>query len=109
MANKVWGCFRAAYHDLLGTWSRVATGQFGIAAETTVGKYWKIAKLQKHAQILYAVAYVFAMSAASPAPIMESTRGGGRRPSPLVEAAAGRLHYGCWGGGKHSKNISKCI
>ena len=71
---------------------KVATGQFGIAAEAALGKYGKIAKLPRHAQILYAFAYVFAMFAASPAPIMESTRGaaegrplcgGGRRPPPL--------------------------
>ena len=55
---------------------KVATGQFGIAAEAAVGKYGKIAKLPRHSQILYAFAYVFAMFAASPAPIMESTRGG---------------------------------
>ena len=64
----------------------------GIAAEATVGKYGKTAKLPRHGQILYAVAYVFAMFAASPALVMESTRGvvegrppcgGGRRPPPL--------------------------
>ena len=54
-----------------------------IAPESTVGKYGKISKLARHAEISYAFAYVFAMFAASPAPIMESTRGGGRRPPPL--------------------------
>ena len=29
-------------------------------------------------------------------------------PPTFVEAAEGRLHYGAWGGGRHSKNISKC-
>ena len=70
-----------------------------IAPESTVGKYGKIGKLARHAEISYALAYVFAMFAASPAPIMESTG----------EAAKGRLHYGCWGGGKRSKNTSKRI
>ena len=54
---------------------------------------------EREVQISYAFACVFATFAASPAPIMEPTRG----------AAEGRLHYGCWGGGKRSKNISKCI
>ena len=42
---------------------------------------------------MYSFAYVFAMFAAC--------------PPAIVEAAAGRLHYGGWGGGKHSKNICK--
>ena len=48
------------------------TGQFGIAAEAAVGKYGKIGKLPRHAQMLYAFAYVFAMFAMfrRPPPIM---------------------------------------
>ena len=57
---------------------KVATGQFGIAAEAAVGKYGKIANLPRRSRILYAFAYAFAMFAASPAPIM----GGGLRPPP---------------------------
>ena len=79
-----------------------------IAPESTVGKYGKIGKLARHAEISYAFAYVFAMFAASPAPIMESTRGAAEG-RPLVEAAEGRLHYGGWAGCRHSQNISKCI
>ena len=48
-----------------------------------MGKYGKIAKLPREVQISYAFAYVFATFAASPAPIMEPPRGGGRRPPPL--------------------------
>ena len=73
------------------TWAqahfRVATGQFEIAAEAALGKYGKIAKLPRHAQILYAFAYVFAMFAASPAPIMESTRGAAASIMCAEEAA----------------------
>ena len=43
----------------------------------------EIDQILNHANNLYAFAYVLATSAASPAPIMESTRGGGRRPPPL--------------------------
>ena len=43
-----------------------------------MGKYGKIATLPRHSQILHAFAYVFAMFAASPPPIM----GGGLRPPP---------------------------
>ena len=45
-----------------------------MAVEVALGKYGEIGKLPIHAQISYAFAYVFAMFAASPAPIMESTR-----------------------------------
>ncbi len=41
---------------LRSTVYRVATGQFGIAAEPPVGKYRRIAKLPRHAQISYAFA-----------------------------------------------------
>ena len=65
-----------------------------IAPEATEGKYGKIAKLPGHAHILYAFAYVFAMFAASPAPIMEAAfgrlhKGGGLRPPPLEDSIMG--------------------
>ena len=56
-----------------------------IAPVSPVGIYGKIGKLARHAEISYAFACVFAMFAAPPAPIMESTRG----------AAEGRIHYVC--------------
>ena len=61
-----------------------------IAPESTVGKYGKIGKLARHAEISYAFAYVFAMFAASPAPIMEAAFGRlhkGGRPKGAGEAA----------------------
>ena len=67
---------------------------FAIAPEATVGKYGKITNLQRLAQIFYAFAYVFAMFAASAAPIMEAAfgrlhKGGGLRPPPLVVSIMG--------------------
>ena len=81
-----------------------------IAPGYTSGDFKEIGKICKFAHTLYIFAYVFAVFAASPSPIMDSTNGGpaaeGRRPT-VVEAAEGCLHYGGWGGGKHSKNIWK--
>ena len=54
-----------------------------IAPESTVGKYGEICKLARHAEISYAFAYVFAMFAASPAPIVESKRGAAEGHLPL--------------------------
>ena len=51
-------------HPISGTWPI----NYGIAAEATVGKYGKIAKLPRDVQNSYAFAYVFATFAASPAP-----------------------------------------
>ena len=65
--------------------NRVGDGRFGIAAEAPVGKYGEIAKLPRHAHIFYAFAYVFAMFAASPAPIMDAAFG-----PPCG------FHDGCW-------------
>ena len=67
---------------------------YAIAPESTVGKYGKIGKLARHAEISYAFACVFAMFAASPAPIMEAAfgrlhKGGGLRPPPLVDSIMG--------------------
>ena len=58
------------------------------AAEATVGKYGKIAKLPREVQISYEFACVFATFAASPAPIMEAAFGrvhkGGRPSAGLL-------------------------
>ena len=72
------------FRRMTGTWPI----NYGIAAEATVGKYGKIAKLPREVQISYAFACVFATFAASPAPIMEAAfgrlhKGGGLRPPPL--------------------------
>ena len=88
--------------------SIVATGQFEIAAEVTLGKYGEIAELPRWAEISYAFAYVFAMFATSPAPSMESTRGAAEDHTTCGNRQEAASHCGCWGGGKHSKNISKC-
>ena len=77
-----------------------------IAAESRVGKYRKIGKFARHAEISYAFAYVFATFAASPAPIMESPRGGGRRPPPLWRRLKAASIMGAWEVANLKKNIS---
>ena len=66
------------------------------------GKYGEVGKSPIHAQILYAFAYVFAMFAAYPAPIMEAAFGCLHKGAAFGRPPYG-FHYGCWGGGKHSK------
>ena len=54
---------------------RVAADQFEIAALPASREYKKIAKICKYATNMYSFAYVFAMFADSPAPIMEAAFG----------------------------------
>ena len=93
-----------------GSFCKDATGQIEGSSEAVLGKYGKNTQVAERGTDFMCICLCFVMFATSPAwAIVQSTRGGRPKAASLVEAAEGRLHYGCWGGGKRSKNISKCI